>query len=594
MYAESAIASIPTTEYASATFWDLSDILTFTEVIMENRTELSTDATSPLSESVTDQELPVENSTDPENAKKERTLWDRFESVLPAIGWALVMLGVGLSILWPKIPFSDRTKVLVILSLVFLLILVGISIIGRKSRTFRVIGNAIIVLLIVIGAAICSILLTLDNQTQIFKTFGILYFSLLPAWLYLQFIATKGQTLWDEYVLNLFRLDIDKPANLPEPPKRSAFYSAWVKAAPERKNTGDQEKSIYKKKYESLFGAVPDPKSDSSAVFRGENLWPVAIATTIISIGWVLVVKPESIFNMSFLPEGFQSSGLPRIPSEAFRFAFLGAYFYLLQMLVRRYFQNDLKTSAYVNATMRIIISVLLVWTLDSLFHGRFTEAQRSGAAFVIGVFPQVGWQAIQSLIKLPLKPLVPSLSQKYPLSDLDGLNSWYESRLLEEGIEDMQNLATANLVDVMLNTRIPIERLVDWVDQSLLYLHLDNAKDKKNKGGNGERARLRRYGVRTATDLEDVFKAKAMYSDTPTSRDEFIKQFERVLNDGPADAASVVLSILATLKNEPNLYHVRQWKSFADRTLATKPDSEASRDNTLLEPSPKLIPQTS
>jgi len=74
---------------------------------------------------------------------------------------------------------------------------------------------------------------------------------------------------------------------------------------------------------------------------------------------------------------------------------------------------------------------------------------------------------------KVSPQDLVPSLEQTYPLSDLDGLNIWYESRLLEEGIEDMQNLTTVNLVDVMLNTRIPVERLVDWIDQSILFLHL-------------------------------------------------------------------------------------------------------------------------
>jgi hypothetical protein len=50
----------------------------------------------------------------------------------------------------------------------------------------------------------------------------------------------------------------------------------------------------------------------------------------------------------------------------------------------------------------------------------------------------------------------------------------WYEARLLEEGIEDMQSLATANFVDVILHTRVPVGRLVDWVDQAHLYLHLD------------------------------------------------------------------------------------------------------------------------
>jgi hypothetical protein len=71
----------------------------------------------------------------------------------------------------------------------------------------------------------------------------------------------------------------------------------------------------------------------------------------------------------------------------------------------------------------------------------------------------------------------VPQLTPDYPLNQLDGLNVWYEARLVEEGIEDMQNLATANLVDVILHTRVPVGRLVDWVDQAQLYLHLDRAE---------------------------------------------------------------------------------------------------------------------
>ena len=102
--------------------------------------------------------------------------------------------------------------------------------------------------------------------------------------------------------------------------------------------------------------------------------------------------------------------------------------------------------------------------------------------------------QALKALIRLPFQLIIPSLRSEYPLSDLDGLDIWYESRLLEEGIEDIQNLATADLVDVMLNTRIPVDRLVDWVDQSLLYLHL--SKDT-TKDGESDRDKLRRFGIR-------------------------------------------------------------------------------------------------
>jgi hypothetical protein len=180
--------------------------------------------------------------------------------------------------------------------------------------------------------------------------------------------------------------------------------------------------------------------------------------------------------------------------------------------------------------------------------------------AFVIGVFPYIGWQALQALVKIPLQFAVPSLRQQYPLSDLDGLNVWYESRLLEEGIEDLQNLATANMVDVMLNTRIPVERLVDWVDQSILYLHLGPGAGK----GKTERETLRRFGIRTATDLEN-----AVLKDTdrgPASGDQ-IKQMARLLNFKDTEP-SVLASVLATFSDEPNLYHVREWKAFPAQFL--------------------------
>ena len=70
-----------------------------------------------------------------------------------------------------------------------------------------------------------------------------------------------------------------------------------------------------------------------------------------------------------------------------------------------------------------------------------------------------------------------------YPLDQLDGFNLWYEARLTEEGVEDMQNLTTMNLVDVILHTRVPPGRLVDWTDQAFLLIHLERVdRDELNR----------------------------------------------------------------------------------------------------------------
>jgi len=74
---------------------------------------------------------------------------------------------------------------------------------------------------------------------------------------------------------------------------------------------------------------------------------------------------------------------------------------------------------------------------------------------------------------------------------------------MLEEGIEDLHGLVTANLVDLLLHTRVPIDRLVDWLDQAVLYLHVPAESGQRSRW-----AELRGFGIRTATDLGRAWTA--------------------------------------------------------------------------------------
>ena len=119
-------------------------------------------------------------------------------------------------------------------------------------------------------------------------------------------------------------------------------------------------------------------------------------------------------------------------------------------------------------------------------------------------------------------------------------MNLWYEARLTEEGIESAEELLTANIVDVLLHTRVPVARLVDWLDQAHLLLcllrqaeqhehaqtslptHHRTAPNRRPTGQghssnqHGQpldqqrveplRPVLRRAGIRTATDLLAAF----------------------------------------------------------------------------------------
>jgi hypothetical protein len=247
-----------------------------------------------------------------------------------------------------------------------------------------------------------------------------------------------------------------------------------------------------------------------------ETLFPVFLATAVLAVCWTAVLwNPRFASN----PAGFW---------DVLKFGFLGAYSFILQMLVRRFFQSDLRPSAYANALLRLIVVLILV---TALYQVMPQDNARSAAviAFVIGFFPLVGMQAMQRFAATALRVAVPSLSPPYPLNQIDGLSVWYEARLLEEGIEDMQSLATANFVDVILHTRVPVGRLVDWVDQAHLYLHLDRIEGtwrerrhaktgralpsiaagsvtEASRAGSKTRTVLRQFGIRKATDLIKAF----------------------------------------------------------------------------------------
>jgi hypothetical protein len=200
-------------------------------------------------------------------------------------------------------------------------------------------------------------------------------------------------------------------------------------------------------------------------------------------------------------------------------------------MLIRRFFQSDLRPSAYATVVYRITLVLLIVTVMHQVLSEITAVAGRAelAIAFVIGFFPLVGLQALQRVTSRALRRFVPPVTSDYPLDQLDGFNLWYEARLTEEGVEDMQNLTTMNLVDVILHTRVPPGRLVDWTDQAFLLTHLERVdRAELNQlrqadqptcwppaaGGaplSGAQARLnlRRVGIRTATDLLKAFSVE-------------------------------------------------------------------------------------
>lgn len=440
----------------------------------------------------------------------------------------------------------------------------------------------------------------LDNLEPL-KLLGIWAFSFLPGWLFIRFLGQRAAAVWLEFVLHLHRLGVDEPQYLPEPPRTSEYHARWQAGG----GTELPKATIYQEKFDAYFGkSVSKIGVEHNRPVRAETLFPVFLSTAVFAAAWTAV-----LWNTSFVIN-------PSGPADMLKFGFIGAYSFIAQMLMRRFFQNDLKASAYVNAVLRVFVVVILIAVLHQIPALRGRPNVEAVVAFVIGFFPLVGMQALQRMTAGALRVFVPSLNPAYPLNEIDGLNVWYEARLLEEGIEDMQNLATANLVDVILHTHVPVGRLIDWVDQAHLFQHLDRTertfverlrargitpstrrtrrqnlasagssvgdkeqpatKPSREGGGSfreGSRMRhaLRRLGIRTATDL---LKVASSESDT-----EFlVNRLSAYGLDG-----EVIRTLPRILSQEPGLNSVWNWQAGAPQSRG---QVRRERDARLQQPS--------
>ena len=266
------------------------------------------------------------------------------------------------------------------------------------------------------------------------KVFALWCLSFLPGWLYVRFLGMRAKALWNEYVLNLHRLGWDEPVHLPAP-----TVTSNVRIPGENEDLQPLTETIYQQKFEAYYGRQPmraatasgptaapnDGRSSNDYVVSGESLFPVFLATAVLAVGWAAVLWDT----------GFVTN--PSSPWDVLKYGFLGAYAFVFGMLIRRFFQSDLRPSAYATAVFRIILVLLVVVVLLQVIG---TDSAKMGpvlaGAFLVGFFPLVGLQVLQRLTSKVLRRLVPPVTSEYPLDQLDGLNLWYEARLAEEGVK--------------------------------------------------------------------------------------------------------------------------------------------------------------
>ena len=153
--------------------------------------------------------------------------------------------------------------------------------------------------------------------------------------------------------------------------------------------------------------------------------------------------------------------------------AFVGVYLFNMGTTVRRLYLNDLSEHVFWSSINRLLLSLGLAVVISTAYKlGRDPDKEIQQyfyfVFFAIGFLANVflGWvmEVALRITKIG-KPKVSEL----PLQMVEGINIWREFRLEEEGIEGVQNLATADVIDLAVKTHFNIRTLIDWIDQAIL-----------------------------------------------------------------------------------------------------------------------------
>jgi hypothetical protein len=315
--------------------------------------------------------------------------------------------------------------------------------------------------------------------------------------------------------------------------------------------------------------------------------------TGICTVGMVNI--PQFLFN------------LPRAASPL-SWAFLGAYFYAIAVLFRRWQRSDLTAGTLWKLTARFAVAFILGLLLTKIVPAGEAPIEPSIAfpetitlesiddnwavsaamiAFIIGIVPDGFLNRIFTKVRRFIQdrknPFTPSDLQE----KIDGLNFWQEDRLMEEGIESVEDLALTDITDLLVKIRFDTPHLLFWVDQALLS---HQAKEHFSV--------LKEAHVLSATDLlyltghkedspvlersPDQGKLKTVWSSLGGA------SWDREdLSQGPISYKSFV-NIVYGLHNTPNVPYVwsymtntRDLKRRADREAELrKPPHEAATES--------------
>ncbi|HVU04466.1 MAG TPA: hypothetical protein VHE30_22065 [Polyangiaceae bacterium] len=181
------------------------------------------------------------------------------------------------------------------------------------------------------------------------------------------------------------------------------------------------------------------------------------------------------------------------------QFGALGAYVWATLELGRRSFRRDVTSGIALWCVVTLAVGPLLAASL-ALF---FTPKPKDGDAwqlavvfFYAGYAPRTVLAAITSAASQLLRVGTPAAVEMRttPLTKIRGINLQIQDRLAEEGVDNVETLATVEPIRLHRDTSFDLRTILWWIDEALLVMYVPQRFQL-----------LEEQGITGAIDLADL-----------------------------------------------------------------------------------------
>jgi hypothetical protein len=293
-----------------------------------------------------------------------------------------------------------------------------------------------------------------------------------------------------------------------------------------------------------MFGISDDEvefsvRAISEEYATGDYLLPVGFVTTICLFGFGSLLfgadlvsanpgKANMVLTGMFTKSPHEMQQLRWQSQLVLSMAFAGAFIWSAQNIIRRLITGDLMPSVYYSAGLRMIfaslLSLMLSFFLAVFPTANYTREILPVIAFLTGMLPDNALAYLSERIHI-FSDRDKEKCHDLPLQMIEGINVFHKVRLGEVGIDNVQNLAEANVIGLLLKMPFNPSQLIDWIAQAKLYLYF---KDDIKK--------LRRIGIRTIFDLRNPYGSKEQIAqiaeETQVSQLSLEMVCERIVED--------------------------------------------------------------